>query len=62
MERRLQAARKQELAEEQEAENALKMMQSRRHQMQLAEKMRESEEVRVRWSIISTALVGSLCL
>ena len=47
VEKRLQAARKQELIEEQMIENERKQMQLKRHQMQLAERMKESHELRV---------------
>ena len=47
VETRLQAARKLELAEEQKIEGELKQMKMKRHQMQLADKMRESQELRV---------------
>ena len=47
VEKRLQAARKQELIEEQMIENERKQMQLKRHQMQLAERMKESQELRV---------------
>lgn len=48
VEKRLQATRKLELAEEQKLENEMKQMRIKRHQMQLAERMKENEEIRVR--------------
>ena len=47
VEKRLQAARKLELAEEHNTENELKQMKIKYHRMQLADKMRESQELRV---------------
>ena len=47
VDKKLQAARKLEFAEEQKIESELKQMKMKRHQMQLADKMRESQELRV---------------
>ena len=47
VEKRLQAAKELESAEERKLENELKQMKVKRHQMHLADRMRKSQELRV---------------
>ena len=47
VDKRLQAAKELESAEERKVENELKQMKVKRHQMHLADRMRKSQELRV---------------